>query len=75
MEQQFIEIAKITKGLRRYLDEVAETVRITVDELRQDRLAKQRAAAVKSAARRSPEATAYQRTGNRTAQDNHHNHS
>ena len=34
LEQQFTVIAKMTKGLGRHLDEVAETVRIAVDELR-----------------------------------------
>jgi hypothetical protein len=33
--QSLIEIAKMTKGLRRYLDEVAETVHIAVEELRE----------------------------------------
>jgi hypothetical protein len=42
LEQQFIEIAKMTKGLRRYLDEVAETVRIAVEELRANRTTRRR---------------------------------
>jgi hypothetical protein len=75
LEQQFIEIAKITKGLRRYLDEVAETVRIAVDELRQDRISKQRAATVRSRARRPAAATPYQPAVNLTAQNHHQAHS
>jgi hypothetical protein len=53
LEQQFIEIAKVTKELRRYLDEVAETVRIAVEELGQDRSATSRAPAVRGVPKRT----------------------
>lgn len=36
LEDQFIEIERLTKELRKRLDTVAETVRITADELRKD---------------------------------------
>ena len=35
LEEQFTEIERLTKELRKRLDTVAETVRITADELRQ----------------------------------------
>ena len=57
LEQQFIEIAKITKGLRRYLDEVAETVRVAVDELRRNRVPKRRAVTDRRLVRRRPGVT------------------
>ena len=70
LEQQFIEIAKMTKGLRRYLDEVAETVRIAAEELRQGRIAQHRAVANGTAGRRPQAAPPYQRAARRAVQEN-----
>jgi len=67
LEQQFIEIARITKGLRRYLDEVAETVRIAVEELSANRNAKRRAATVKTVVRRPGATTSRPRASRRAA--------
>jgi hypothetical protein len=71
LEQQFIEIAKMTKGLRRYLDEVAETVRIAAEELRKGRMAKQRPTTNGKAARRSSAGASYARAAGRAAQEHH----
>ena len=71
LEQQFIEIAKITKGLRRHLDGVAETVRIAADELRHGRMAKRRAAANGGATHRPQTGASHQRAAGRAAQGNH----
>jgi hypothetical protein len=40
LEHQFLDIVKMTKVRRRKLDEVAETVRIAVDELGEQRKAR-----------------------------------
>jgi hypothetical protein len=52
LEQQFLEIAKMTKALGRKLDQVAETVRVAVDELDEARKSVARGS-VKTPARRT----------------------
>jgi hypothetical protein len=47
----------MTKGLRRYVDEVAETVGIAVDELRRNRRPKRRAVTDRRLVRRPPGVT------------------
>jgi hypothetical protein len=64
LEQQFIQIAKITKELRTHLDEVAETVRIAAEELGQHRLATSRSLALRSV----PKRTATRPSGNSRTQ-------
>jgi hypothetical protein len=53
LEHHFVEITKITKGLRRHLDEVAESVRIAVEDL-SPTSGSTRSSKVRVAARRRP---------------------
>jgi hypothetical protein len=65
LELQFLEIGRMTKRLRRSLDEVAETVRNAVDELGEARSTKRRGVTVSSEARRPPAATSRRRASQR----------
>ncbi len=70
LELHFLEMTKIIKGLRRHLDEVAESVRITVEELRAARGGTRRSK-VTRAARRRPIATTRAGKARRAAPGRH----
>jgi len=67
LEQQFLEIERITEGLRRYLDRVAEMVLIAADELGESRMTTRLTVVVNNAAHRPPADTSRARATQRAA--------